>query len=474
MKDIPPATTGGESAGETKEASRINQLLQESLRLNNEKNIIGKDELTQLELKVKLAQAIFVLEEDQIKSSMKGREQQIALNNATLAYQVIVGKANDDWAEATQKIGDIGLQVTEITDKILGQQSPDQSPLQKALSDLKREAIDNVQVLEKLRKSIRALAGDRPEGKAALAGIEQAFSILNTQDPLLAGSKRVAGDIIKNLKSELNELNASGKSMNTLDKVILELGDDWKSLSPQIKADLTELAGQVDAAKPFAEIASALRKSREELTKMTSTSTLVISSANSIGDAFGTAFKGVITGSMTAREALAGFFQSLADSFADMVSKMIAEYMKMAIIKGITSLIPGLGSIGGGLGSSASNLDKYAPLIPMANGGVLSGGFQAFANGGIVTGPTLGLVGEGRYNEAVIPLPDGKSVPVDLGGAMGGNITSNIVVNVSSDGKVSSSGGGADAAGFGRKLEGAVKQVIAGELRPGGLLSRRN
>jgi tape measure domain-containing protein len=210
--------------------------------------------------------------------------------------------------------------------------------------------------------------------------------------------------------------------------------------------------------------------------------------AGTIGDAFGNAFKGIITGSMSAREALAGFFQSVADSFADMVAKMIAEYLKMALIKGIMSLIPGLGAVAGGLGGggeslgasssavfglNSADMNQYSSLMPMANGGVLSGGFQAFANGGIVTGPTLGLVGEGRYNEAVIPLPDGKSVPVDLGGAMGNQITSNIVVNVSSDGKTSSSGAGSDSAGLGRKIEGAVKQVIVGELRPGGLLAGR-
>jgi phage-related minor tail protein len=191
---------------------------------------------------------------------------------------------------------------------------------------------------------------------------------------------------------------------------------------------------------------------------------------------------------MSAREALAGFFQSVADSFADMVAKMIAEYLKMALIKGIMSLIPGLGAVAGGLGGggeslgasssavfglNSADMNQYSSLMPMANGGVLSGGFQAFANGGIVTGPTLGLVGEGRYNEAVIPLPDGKSVPVDLGGAMGNQITSNIVVNVISDGKTSSSGAVSDSAGLGRKIEGAVKQVIVGELRPGGLLAGR-
>jgi hypothetical protein len=56
---------------------------------------------------------------------------------------------------------------------------------------------------------------------------------------------------------------------------------------------------------------------------------------------------------------------------------------------------------------------------------------------------------------------------------MGSQITSNIVVNVSSDGKTSSSGSGSDSAGLGRKIEGAVKQVIVGELRPGGLLASR-
>lgn len=49
---------------------------------------------------------------------------------------------------------------------------------------------------------------------------------------------------------------------------------------------------------------------------------------------------------------------------------------------------------------------------PKANGGVLKGGFREFAKGGVVNKPTLGLVGEGKYNEAVVPLPDGKSIPV--------------------------------------------------------------
>ena len=111
------------------------------------------------------------------------------------------------------------------------------------------------------------------------------------------------------------------------------------------------------------------------------------------------------------------------------------------------------------------------PMVGMANGGIALGGFKAFATGGIVTGPTMGLIGEGRYNEAVVPLPDGKTIPVDLGNAAGNQIVSNITVNVN-NGQAQSNASGSNSSDLGRKLEGAVKQVIVGELRPGGLLAR--
>jgi hypothetical protein len=203
--------------------------------------------------------------------------------------------------------------------------------------------------------------------------------------------------------------------------------------------------------------------------------------ASTIGDAFSTAFKGIIDGSMTAQQALGSLFQNVGNYFVDLVAKMIAEYLKMQLIEGIMNLVsmlsPGFGSgiAPGPVAKSAGvkyNLTKMGPGF--ANGGIAPGGFRAFATGGIVTGPTLGLVGEGKYNEAVIPLPDGKSVPVDLGGMSGGGaITSNIVINMNSDGQSSSNANGSNSAELGRKIEGAVKQVMVAELRPGGILAGR-
>jgi tape measure domain-containing protein len=221
-----------------------------------------------------------------------------------------------------------------------------------------------------------------------------------------------------------------------------------------------------------------LKLLREELEKLASTQETVTFSANAIGEAFANSFKSVISGASSAQQALGSFFQSIADAFLDMAAQMIKKWVEMQIIGLAQSLLSPLTKVPGS--SIVKGMDVPIAQMPagmqFANGGIAAGGFMPitpFASGGIVTGPTLGLVGEGRYNEAVIPMPNGKSVPVELGGAMGSPITSNIVVNVSSDGKTSSSNTGSDSAGLGRRLEGAVKQVIVDELRPGGLLSGR-
>jgi tape measure domain-containing protein len=209
--------------------------------------------------------------------------------------------------------------------------------------------------------------------------------------------------------------------------------------------------------------------------------------ASSIGDSFGTAFKGIITGSMTAQEALAGMFQSIADHFADMVAKMIAEWLKAQLIKGFMSilgmLIPGGGGgIGAGLSSGfdagpSSAIDTSAAgwgtafntPLKFANGGIAAGGFTAFANGGMVTGPTMGLVGEGRYNEAIVPLPDGKSIPVELAG--GGSSSPTVIVNVDAKGS-QVEGNEQNANQLGRVISAAVQTELIKQQRPGGLLAR--
>jgi hypothetical protein len=102
-----------------------------------------------------------------------------------------------------------------------------------------------------------------------------------------------------------------------------------------------------------------------------------------------------------------------------------------------------------------------------ANGGVATGGFRAFAHGGIANRPTLGMIGEGKYNEAVVPLPDGKSIPIS-GGA--GNVTVNVAVDANGQSAAAeTTGSGARELGY--RISQAVQQELVDQQRPGGLLS---
>jgi len=105
----------------------------------------------------------------------------------------------------------------------------------------------------------------------------------------------------------------------------------------------------------------------------------------------------------------------------------------------------------------------------LANGGVVSGGFRAFANGGVANRPTLGMIGEGRYNEAVVPLPDGKSIPV-VGAGGNNNVTVNVAIDSDGKSKAEVDGGG-NAKELGYLVSQAVQSELVEQQRPGGLLS---
>ncbi len=143
-----------------------------------------------------------------------------------------------------------------------------------------------------------------------------------------------------------------------------------------------------------------------------------------------------------------GVFDSLGsafDSFADNINRkllnMSADKTFNMLFGGGATMAGGGGGVfdiftgggfGGGGGGGGGLFSGIGDLFSFANGGVMTSKgpvkLRRFAAGGIAKDPTLAMFGEGRGSEAFVPLPDGRSIPVNMKGSQrGGN---NITVNI--------------------------------------------
>ena len=59
-------------------------------------------------------------------------------------------------------------------------------------------------------------------------------------------------------------------------------------------------------------------------------------------------------------------------------------------------------------------------------------GWFGFAEGGVVNKPTKAIIGEGSYPDAVVPLPDGRTIPVTIMGGAGGGDNSDLLAELQS------------------------------------------
>jgi len=109
----------------------------------------------------------------------------------------------------------------------------------------------------------------------------------------------------------------------------------------------------------------------------------------------------------------------------DMASQMIAKLIEIYILQTVLGFIGGAAGGGGGLGQKAQGL-KFNPgafSMPKlaAEGAYWPGGFSAFADGGVVTKPTMGLVGEGGEPEYIIPASKMSAAMKRYGGGARGS-----------------------------------------------------
>lgn len=112
---------------------------------------------------------------------------------------------------------------------------------------------------------------------------------------------------------------------------------------------------------------------------------------------------------------------------------------------GASNGLSGAGAVSSSMGASQAgysmDLSGFKAMT-FAKGGVMSKygslALREYANGGIADRPQLAIYGEGSMNEAYVPLPDGRTIPVTLsGGAQQGSMPTGAVpveVNVYNQG----------------------------------------
>ncbi len=120
------------------------------------------------------------------------------------------------------------------------------------------------------------------------------------------------------------------------------------------------------------------------------------------------------------------FFNFTKEGFADL--KKLGESVVNAIISEIIKV-----QIAKPLASAATSI--FSSFF--ANGGIMtpqgSLPLKAYSTGGIANSPQLAVFGEGRMNEAYVPLPDGKTIPVTMKGNSGSNVIVQITNNTSQE-----------------------------------------
>jgi hypothetical protein len=146
------------------------------------------------------------------------------------------------------------------------------------------------------------------------------------------------------------------------------------------------------------------------------------------------AFTGIITGTQTAAQAV----KNLGTQLIEMVVRWMVQRRLASLLSGMMEKTTSASSVASAAVVAAA-WSKAAAMVSLATMGANTapamagmGAMTAFAqaasipalaNGGIVTRPTLALIGEGKGPEAVIPL--------DRMGGLGGrpNVTVNVVNN---------------------------------------------
>lgn len=178
---------------------------------------------------------------------------------------------------------------------------------------------------------------------------------------------------------------------------------------------------------------------------------------------------------------LADKFTAFSDKLGDNLESVIGggldtlmgglDGMLSGLFNNLTGMFSG-GGAGGGLGGLVMSIFGFR------SGGIASPGrkFSGYSTGGIARGSKAGYPAVLHGTEAVVPLPNGKSIPVEMSSNMSNTNnqqTNNISISIAEDGSSSqtSDSDDRDKDNMARAIAQAVQKELQNQKRSGGILS---
>jgi hypothetical protein len=264
--------------------------------------------------------------------------------------------------------------------------------------------------VEKIFKDqLSAMFGVPTEEKArqdALAKMEQQLAVQRSIDANV--TKIATGTTASGLTvpvtpspSSVTPLQTIPFSQQTDATSVSAPGAYFSTLSQTIDEELTVAAGAAQAG--LADINLAYGSSVNFLGQAAQQAGV---QSNNFGQSLGSAV-GAIGGAAGAIMGIAaGIGQMSQGGTSGVLGGLGSIFMTLGgAIGGIGGMFGGGGGLSSAFSSSGPTFNPSSFTMP-----------RLFANGGVVNGPTLGMVGEGKYSEAIVPLPDGRSIPVQMRG----------------------------------------------------------
>ena len=212
-----------------------------------------------------------------------------------------------------------------------------------------------------------------------------------------------------------------------------------------------------------------LQAMKEDLTDI---NVLTDGIAQRFEEGMATAFTSILDGTAKAKDAFANMAKSILQYIIQMTVKML-------IFRAISSFMGSMG-VSSEVAAEASTFGQsavqFTPTLapPLRSGGIISEGrkMPGYSAGGIARGSQAGYPAMLHGTEAVVPLPNGRSIPVQMSGAgQENNVTVNVAVDNQGASNTNTQSNGAQAEKLGVAISEAVKKELLNQKRVGGMLS---